>query len=153
MEIKSEELLPPERICLELTAEKKEDAIKEMTGLLAGSGKLLDKQAFLKCLFEREELETTGIGDGVALPHGRTDAVGELLLAFARSKNGIDYDALDDKPVHLFFMIAAPLSDSTKVLKLLAKVSRLLHNAKFRQALLKAETKDQIIELIKQQRQ
>ncbi len=153
MEMTLEELLPPERICLELVAEKKEDAIKEIAALLASSGKLLDKKAFLECLLEREKLETTGIGDGVALPHGRTDAVGEMLMAFARSKKGIDYEALDDRPVHLFFLIAAPLSGSTKVLKLLAKVSRLLHNATFRQALVKAETKAQIIELIKQKGQ
>ncbi len=153
MEMKLENLLPQEQICLELTADKKLDAIKEMTDLLASNGKLLDKKTFLDCLIERERLETTGIGDGVALPHGRTDAAKEITMGFARSVKGIDYEALDDKPVHLFFLIAAPRSGSTKVLKLLAKVSRWLHNADFREKLLKAETKAQVIELIKRQEQ
>jgi fructose-specific phosphotransferase system IIA component len=153
MEIKLVDLLLPEYICLDLAADEKLEAIKEMADLLEGKGKILDKRAFLRCLIEREELETTGIGEGVALPHGRTDAVKEMVMVFARSIKGIDFEALDEKPVHLFFLIAAPRSESTKVLKLLAKVSRLLHNVNFRQALLKAETKEQIIELIKQREQ
>jgi PTS system fructose-specific IIC component len=153
MELTLVNLLPPEHICLDLVADEKNEAIKEMAEMLEGSGKILDKRTFLKCLIAREELETTGIGDGVALPHGRTDAVSQIVMAFARSKKGLKYEALDDRPVHLLFLIAAPRSESTKVLKLLAKVSRLLHNADLRQALLRADTKTDVIEFIKEREQ
>ncbi len=145
------DLLPPEHLCLELEATEKIPAIKEMADMLDNTGKIEDKKIFLKYLLEREELETTGIGDGIALPHGRTDVVREMCMVFARSSTGIDFEALDDKPVRLFFLIAAPKSESTKVLKLLAKISRLLHNKNFRETLLQANSKQQIIDLISKQ--
>jgi len=150
MEIKVSDLLTLEHICLDLKAMDKVGAIKEMVELLEVNGDISDKQAFVDCLLEREKLETTGIGDGVALPHGRTDAVKRMVLAFARSLQGVDYQALDGQPVHILFLLAAPKSESTKVLKLLARISRLLNNAGFRKALLEAKTKEEIQELIRQ---
>ena len=151
MEIKIADLLPPEHIILDISAQDKTEVIKEMIGVLEENGEVLDREAFFNCLMEREELETTGIGDGVALPHGRTDAVRDMLMVFARSQKGIDFAALDTKPVYLLVLIAAPKKESTRVLKLLAKVSRLLNNARFREALRSAKSKEELMGLFGQQ--
>ncbi len=149
MEVKISQLLKPGHICLDLQATDKAAAIRELTAL-ADASIVSDQEGLLTCLFEREKLETTGIGDGIALPHGRTDAVSETLLLFGRSTKGIDFQSLDDQPVNLLFLIAAPKNESTKVLKMLAKVSRLLSNANLRQALLTTENPQEIVSLFQE---
>ncbi len=149
MEFKLYQLLKPEQICLDLQARDKAAVIKEMAAL-ADPAKVNSPKELLNCLLERENLETTGVGEGIALPHARTDAVNEALVLFARSKSGIDFQALDEKPVYLLFLIAAPKSESTRVLKMLARVSRLLNNAGFRQALLVAESPPEVIRLFQE---
>ncbi len=149
MEINIPELLAPERIRLSLSATDKKSAIIELVNLPGMQNSIKDKKAFLEAIMEREELETTGIGDGIALPHSRTDAIAEMVVAFGRSTGGINYGALDNKPVHLIFLIAAPRNESTKMLKLLAKIARLLNNAEFRRSLLSIDGNEQVLDLIR----
>jgi fructose-specific phosphotransferase system IIA component len=137
-----------ERVCLDLSATDKAGVIREMIEVLGNHDRIRNKEELLKGLQAREQLETTGIGDGVALPHARTDIVKELMVAFGRSKKGVEFEALDDKPVHLVFLIVAPRKDSSKVMKLLAGFCRILGDEGFRQALLAAETKREVVGLI-----
>lgn len=141
-------LIIEKRICLELSATDKMGIIKEMIEVLGNYGRITDKEELLQGLLAREDLETTGIGDGIALPHARTDIVTELMVAFGRSKKGLDFGALDDKPVHLVFLIVGPKKDSSKLMRLLAGACRVLRNEDFRKALLTVESKQDIIKLI-----
>ena len=149
MEIKISALLAETSVCLNLKARNKEETIKSMIGMLDDAGMVTDSEQLFRALWEREELETTGIGDGVALPHCRTDAVKHMLVAFARSTEGIEFKSLDGKPVYLLFLVAAPRNESTQVLKLLACIARLVNHADFRSALLSAQTKEEVLELIR----
>jgi fructose-specific phosphotransferase system IIA component len=149
MDEKIYEMLPEQQISLDIKSRTKDEVLKEVVGLLESSPYILDKNELLNNLIERERLETTGIGDGIALPHARTDSVSQLVIGFGRSELGIEYDSLDGNLVHILFFIAAPKTSSTKVLKVLAKISRLLNNENFRKELIAAKTKKEIRELIK----
>ena len=139
-----------EQICLELSAIDKVGILKEMLDVLGNDGRIIDQEELFKALLTREDLETTGIGEGIALPHARTDIVKELMVAFGRSKKGVDFEALDDNPVHLVLLIVGPRKDSSKLMRVLAGVCRILRNSDFRQALLTAESKREIIRLIEE---
>jgi len=151
MEMRIVDLLPPEHIILDLPTQDKVEAIKGMIGVLEEGREITDRNTFFNCLMEREQQETTGIGDGVALPHGRTDAVKDMLMVLARSAKGVAFAALDGKPVYLLILIAAPRNESTRMLKLLARISRLLSNTDFRQALQTAASKEEIGSLFSRQ--
>ena len=142
------ELLTEERISLDLSATDKFTAIKELVGVLGNHGHITDKDNLLHALQEREELESTGIGDGIAIPHVRTELAKEMMIAFGRSAKGVDFSALDNEPVHLFFLVVTPKEDSSKLMRILAKLCRLLKKEEFRQALLTAQSKQIITELI-----
>ena len=102
------DLLTEDTIVLDLKARTKKEVIEELANVLEKTGKLHDRQTFIKAIFAREAQSTTGIGEGIAIPHAKTKAVRMPAVVFGRSKEGIDYDALDGKRSHLFFMIAAP---------------------------------------------
>ena len=139
-----------ERICLDLSATDKMEIIKEMIEALGNHERIADGEELFKELQAREELETTGIGEGIALPHVRTDIVTELLVAFGRSKNGVDFKASDNNPVHLVILIVAPRKDSSKLMRLLAGVCRILRDESFRQMLLNAKNRQEIIRFIEE---
>src|SRR5271167_1475571 len=100
--------LREELIELELKSKTKDDVIQELIDLINKTGEITNLDEFKKTILEREQLETTGIGDGIAIPHGRTDSVKQLVIAFGRSAEGVDFQCLDSNPAHLFFMIASP---------------------------------------------
>ena len=101
-----------ENFCIfDLNANNKHDALEEMVDFLCREHNLKDKEIILEMLLNRESLGSTAIGKGVAFPHGRTLAVQELSILFAKSANGVDFDAVDKKPTHLFFLIIAPPQD------------------------------------------
>ncbi|MCX7918497.1 MAG: PTS sugar transporter subunit IIA [bacterium] len=140
-------ILQENLINLNIQSKEKLDAIKELVDLVASAKEITDKEEFLKTIIEREELETTGIGDGIAIPHGRTDTIKELVIAFGRSETGVDFKSLDNNPAYLLFLIASPQNASGIYLRTLAKISRLLKNYDFRRALRAAKTPKEIIEL------
>jgi len=142
------DFISPQLIKLELAATQKVEAIKELIALLDKSGYVTDVEAFLKSVLEREKVGSTGIGKGIAIPHSRTATVREVVVAVGRSTQGIEFEALDNKPVHLIFLIAAPIESGGLYLKALARLSRLLRYQEFRNELMEAKTEEEVFKII-----
>jgi PTS system nitrogen regulatory IIA component len=133
-----------------LKSNNKTDAIKELTALLKSTGTIADSESVAKVVLEREELGSTGIGDGIAVPHGKSDAVDKVIAAFGRSEKGIDFESeTDDIPVRLIFLLIAPTGSSGPHLLALARISRLLRNKNFREKLIKVKSKFEILDIFK----
>lgn len=123
----------------ELKSTQKKDALKEMVESLTGIDRIRDGDILLDMLHQREVLGSTGIGRGVAVPHGRSLAIGRLTVVFARSTAGIDYDAMDGKPVHLLFLTVAPPQERSNLyLPVLGKIVEMVKSARVRKQLLGA---------------
>ncbi|MGX1901219.1 PTS fructose transporter subunit IIABC [Thermolongibacillus altinsuensis] len=148
--MKITDLLKEETIVLHLKAKTKEEVIDELADVLDRAGKLNDKQMFKQAIFAREAQSTTGIGEGIAIPHAKTKAVRVPAVAFGRSQEGVDYEALDGKPSHLFFMIAAPEGANNTHLEALSRLSTLLMDASFRAKIENASTKEEVIQAIEE---
>lgn len=149
MQIK--ELLSKKAIEPNLQAQTKEEVLEELVSLLEKTGKLVDRKEFLRVIGEREELGSTGIGYNIAIPHARSSGVESLVGAFGISREGIDFDALDKEPVHLFFILGAPKDAAGDYLKALATVSRFLRHKKYHQSLLKAGTVEDVVKIVEQE--
>jgi fructose-specific phosphotransferase system IIA component len=148
MDMRLTSLINEDLIELDLKATKKEDVILEMVGLLEKARKVTDKEIYFKTVIERENLGSTGIGKGIAIPHGKSDVITEVAVAFGRSNAGIDFDSLDDRPVNLTFLLAAPKNVGGVYLKALAQLSRLLRQQDFRESLISAKTKTEVLEIL-----
>lgn len=142
------ELLTDQLINLSLTSKDKEGVLEELADMVHRAKKVSDRDAFLRSLRKRENLESTGIGKGLAIPHARTDTVDGVVMAFARSEHGVDFQSLDNKPAHLIFLIASPEREKSVYIKVLAHTSRLLRKDKFRQQLMEVSTPKEVIQLI-----
>ncbi|MHD0398414.1 PTS fructose transporter subunit IIABC [Staphylococcus simulans] len=142
------ELLTRETIAMDLDATSKEGVIDALVDQLDHAGILSDVKAFKDAIMTREGQSTTGIGEGIAIPHAKVDAVKKPAIAFGKSKAGVDYQSLDGQPAHLFFMIAAPEGGAQTHLDALAKLSGVLMDDDVRNALLHAETPDEVIAII-----
>ncbi|MHB8769602.1 MAG: PTS sugar transporter subunit IIA [Syntrophales bacterium] len=142
------EMLKKEFILEEIRAENKREALGEMVGVIAQGNTRPGPEAMLRVLLEREKLGSTGIGDGIAIPHGKLAGLEEMMIAFGRSGKGIDFDAMDGKPVYLVFLLIAPENSAGQHLKALAKISRMLKDEAYRQALREAKTHDDLIRII-----
>ncbi len=147
------EMLEREFILEELKARNRHDVLAELVGVFAKKGARFDDEAMLQVLLERERLGSTGIGDGIAIPHGKLHGLDQMLLSFGRSSEGIAFDAMDGKPVHLFFLLMAPENSAGLHLKTLAKISRMLKDPAFRNNLLEAKGKEAIWGIIEEQEQ
>ncbi len=147
---KISELISPDAILLELGAREKLEVIKELVQPLVASGAITDEEAFLAAIARRENLESTGIGLGVAIPHARTPAVARIVLAFGRSEAGVDFSSLDGKLSHIVFLIAAPEQQKTDYIVTLARLSKLLRREDVREALTRAETPEQVIRVVRE---
>jgi fructose-specific phosphotransferase system IIA component len=145
------DFLSEDAIKTSLTATSKKEVLEELVDTLAGLGKVSDKKKVLETLLEREELGSTGIGQGIAIPHGKSDAVKELTAVFGLSKTGIPFEALDGEPVNIFFMLVAPEGSAGTHLKALARISGLLKDKFFRRALLAAQSKAEVIRVIEEE--
>lgn len=142
------ELLDKRSISLNGTPGSKKEALDQMVDLMGKSGKLKDKEAYRKQVYAREEESTTGIGEGIAIPHGKCDAVTKPGLSAMVVKNGVDFDALDGEPVSLIFLIAAPNTKENIHLDVLSKLSVLLMDEEFTNRLRNAESVDEFIKII-----
>ena len=147
------EILKRDFILEELEARNQHDVLAELVGVFAKGGVRFDPEAMLQVLLERERLGSTGIGDGIAIPHGKLQGLDEILLSFGRSSEGISFDAMDGKPVHLFFLLMAPENSAGLHLKILAKISRMLKDPALRDNLLRAKSKERIWRIIEEQEQ
>ena len=114
-----------------LSARSKDGALEEMIHTVIIGGLKLNSSSIIDILKQRESLGSTGIGDGVAIPHGKISDIHDIVMAFGRSEDGIAFDSLDGKPVHLFFMVLAPENSAGQHLKILAKISKMLKDESF----------------------
>lgn len=146
--MKISKLLSTYTISLNLKAQSKDEVIDQMVNLLDSAGKLKDKNGFKEEILKRESQSTTGIGDGIAIPHGKTKFVKEASLALGIYKAGAPYDSLDDKDVNIVFMIAAEENANEEHLETLSRLSVLLMNEDFKNRLLKAATPDEVMSLL-----
>jgi PTS system nitrogen regulatory IIA component len=135
-------------IKMNLKSEDKESVIKEMIEIMAENEIITDKDKVIKKAMEREAKGTTGVGKGVAIPHVKSDAVKKPAVAFGRSKKGIDYGSMDEKPSYLFFLITVPEESHDEHLKLLAKLSRNLIHDDFRNSLLEAKDEEEVMNVL-----
>ncbi len=144
------DILRKDVIKIELEGHTKEEVINELCDIIVDYWGIKDKSEFLEKILERESIESTGIGRGIALPHARTDAVRGVVIAFGRSLKGIDYDSLDQKPVHMVFMIGSSHDSNSDYIKILSSLSRILRIDEFRERIMEAKTPDEIIDTIKE---
>ncbi|HNZ65367.1 MAG TPA: PTS sugar transporter subunit IIA [Smithella sp.] len=140
-----------EYINADLSAQGKDEALAELVNVVMDGGLQLNTSAIIDILKQRESLGSTGIGEGVAIPHGKISALNEIIVAFGRSRNGIAYHSLDGKPVHLFFLLLAPENSAGQHLKILAKISKMLKDVNFRNKLLEAKSRDELYKIIIEQ--
>ncbi|WP_394232430.1 fructose-specific PTS transporter subunit EIIC [Niallia oryzisoli] len=146
--MKITKLLSKETVLLTIHGKNKLDAINELVDVLDGAGKLSNREQYKAAILKREEQSTTGIGDGIAIPHAKDAAVREAAIAFGKSVAGVDYEALDGQPSHLFFMIAAPEGANNTHLEALSRLATILMKDDARQKLLKAATADEVLSII-----
>jgi len=132
----------------DIQSRDKGKVLAELTDALVACDDSLQRDAVLQVLQEREQLGSTGIGDGVAIPHGKLKGIPELMLAFGRSRAGVDFESMDGQPAHLFFLLIAPEESVGVHLKALARISKLLKDAAVRRSLLEAGDQKEIYQII-----
>ena len=131
-----------------LEGKDKESVITELVELLDANGVLLDKEIALDAVFTREHTRSTGIGSGIAIPHGKCKAVKELVMAFGIASEGIDFASVDGKPVTIVILLVSPADQTGPHIQALARISRLMLDEKFRQSLEKSTSSDELYELL-----
>ena len=149
--MKIDGLLQPADIIPSLASETKDQVLLELAVKTEERHPLLERAEILRVLLEREKLGSTGIGDGIAIPHGKLKQAGDILLIFGRSTKGIDYDALDGRKVHIFFLLIAPEEAFGIHLKMLGRISRILKDPAVRKCLLEAVDARAICDIIQEQ--
>ena len=145
------EFLNAAAVSADVKAQQKEEVIRALVQLLVSAGAIKDKDVhrLVQILLKRESLGSTGIGQGVAIPHGKADCVDRLVGAFGVSHAGVNFDSLDGEPVTLFFLLVAPEDSAGPHLKALARISRLLKDKQFRDSLKASRDERQLIKIIK----
>lgn len=142
------EILVKDAVILDLESDSKSEVLAEMARALAKAVPALDADRLLDVLVEREGLQSTGIGEGVAIPHGKMAGLGSLSASFARSRKGLDFDSIDGQPTQLFFLLVVPEHSGGQHLKALARISRFFRDPTFRSRMLEAEGLDEIFAAI-----
>ncbi|MBN2029236.1 PTS sugar transporter subunit IIA [bacterium] len=142
------DLLNKETITISLSHQDKQGVIEELLDLALKTGKINDRSVALKAIMERENLMSTGLEKGVAVPHAKSKAVDDLTTALGISKEGIDFHSADGKPSHLFFLLLAPEAAAGPNIKILAQIARLTSNPNFCEALKKASSSQEVLEII-----
>jgi PTS system nitrogen regulatory IIA component len=145
------DFLRPELVMADLKATSKAEVLDEMSRHISGAEAGIDSASLRRVLEERELLASTGIGDGIAIPHGKLDSVQGLVGALGRSVTGLEFDSIDGKPTHLVFLLVAPTGSTGAHLKALARLSRLFRDAAFRQRLIDASSGDAMFDVIREE--
>ncbi|MGA7145256.1 MAG: PTS sugar transporter subunit IIA [Desulfobacterales bacterium] len=144
------DVLPKEAIVVDLKAFDKKGVLEELVVPIAKIAGI-DREELVKVLMERERLGSTGIGQGIGIPHGKIRGLESLILGFGRSQKGVDFDSMDGMPAHIFFLLITPENSTGLHLKLLARISRILKNDPFKEKLLHATSRDEIYSIIKEE--
>lgn len=147
--MKISEILDKRAIKIGLTSMTKEDTLEELVDVLAKVEDIGDPKGIVKALIDRENLGSTGIGQGIAIPHGKTDKVSRLTAVLGISKHGVNFDALDGEPVYIFVLLVAPKATAGPHLKALAQISRILRDTYFCELLRRCKTEDEVFNMIK----
>jgi fructose-specific phosphotransferase system IIA component len=142
------QILQPTCVKVPLEGKDKQSVITELVDLLNTSGSLLDRNVVLEAVLAREQTRSTGIGSGIAIPHGKCKAVKELVMAIGVAGEGIDFASVDGKPVTTIFLLVSPADQTGPHIQALARISRLMLDEQFRQKLEKATSADEVYELL-----
>ncbi len=142
------DLLTKEVIKIPLVSEEKTQIIEEMVDVLAAAGRTDNRDLVLNAVLDRERVMSTGMGDGIAIPHAKTDGVKNLAAAFGITKQNVDFQSIDNKPVRIVFLLVGPTDQTGPHLKALSRISRLMHRKEFRDQLAVARSADEVIEAI-----
>ena len=145
------DFLNKKAISVKIKSTNKEGVIRELVDLLAGATGIKNKEDLIKAVLAREALGSTGIGQGVGIPHAKSQVVKELVAAFGLSRSGVNFDSLDGEPVHIFFLLIAPEESAGPHLKALARISRMLKDKYFRDLLKKAKDENEILRIIQEE--
>lgn len=151
--MKISDILSADVIEVNLDVKDKDDSLNKIIDLAALSGKILDIKKVTETIFEREKLVSTGVGKGFAIPHGKTDAISDIVAAFVITKNPIDFDSIDGEPVRFIFLLVGKETLLNTHIKLLSRISRLMNKDEFREKLLKSVTKDEVLKIFKEEEQ
>jgi PTS system fructose-specific IIA component/PTS system nitrogen regulatory IIA component len=141
------DMFSKERVKFDLKASTKNEVLDELIELLVADDKLTDKEVFKAAVLKREEEFSTGIGMGIAIPHGKSSSVKEACIVYGTSKKGIDYQSMDDEPAHLFFLLAVPEESNDLHLRALSEISRKLMHGDVREKLLKADNFEDFVKV------
>jgi len=142
------DILPLENIKIPLTGKTKEEIITELVDIIAASNPDIDHKLVLHSVIDREKTMSTGIGHGIAIPHGKSRGVKQIAAAFGIVPDGVDFEAIDSQPAYLFFLLAAPEGPAGPHLRCLSMISRLLNSESFRQSLTEAASPEEALRII-----
>jgi PTS system nitrogen regulatory IIA component len=145
------DFLSEKNITVDLKAKNKREVIEELVDLLVAGGQVSEKKKMVQILLEREELGSTGIGQGIAIPHGKSDTVKELTAVFGLSRSGVSFEALDGEQVYIFFLLVAPEGTAGAHLKALARISGLLKDKYIRKKLMSAQNTADVVKIIQEE--
>lgn len=144
------EILGESSVIPDLKARDKKAVLEELAQTIVDQEPDLDKSALVRVLLDRERLGSTGIGDGVAIPHGKFDGLSQPMVSFGRSRKGLDFESMDGQPAFLFFLLVAPENSTSIHLKALARIAKILKSSSFRKALMEIPTKKELYQTIVQ---
>ena len=144
------DVLEKEAIIADLKSTDKKGVLDELVDPIAGSAEL-DHDELVGVLMDRERLGSTGIGGGIGIPHGKVKGLKSLVLGFGLSRNGVDFESMDSRPTHIFFLLITPENSTGIHLKLLARISKILKNDPFKEKLMNAKDREEIIRIIQEE--
>ena len=142
------DMFKKEYIIEELKSRTRREVLTELSEMFSHADIKVDYDNMVEVLLEREKLGSTGIGGGIAIPHGKLAGLENLIVSFGRSKDGIDFDSMDGRPVHIFFLLMAPENSAGQHLKALARISRMLKDDSFKTDLIKATSVESLYRII-----
>ena len=146
--MKIADILNENLVVSKLTSKNKKEVLEELVSVIIKQDKRINKKEIIEVLIERERLGSTGIGDGIAIPHGKLKNIDTLVASFGRSEEGVDFESMDGESTHLFFLLVAPENSAGIHLKALARISRLLKDSSFRKNLMEAKSGEDIFKAI-----
>jgi fructose-specific phosphotransferase system IIA component len=145
------DLISREIIKVPLTADNKPDVIRELVQVLEDAGKIKNISGVLEAIHKREEMGSTGLEKGIAVPHAKTDSISDLTISIGISPQGIDFNSIDGKPSHLFFLMLAPPNQSGPHIEALAEIAKLSRSSAFVSTLISARTPDEVVDLFREE--
>ena len=149
--MKITDILAADHVVPALQGRSKSEVIAELAGVVCAAHPEIDRDRLVQALEDRERLNSTALGDGIAIPHGKLPGLKRVLAAFGRSPGGIDFTSVDGKPTHLFFLLVAPEDSAGAHLKALARISRLLKDEGFRSRLMHARDGEELFRIIREE--